>query len=139
MKLRNLALFAVVCALALPTFAASPAKPGKWQVTMEMDIPGMPMKMPPISFTHCLTKEQAENPENAVPKSQKDKDCKVSDLKVDGNTVSYKMECPKSQVSGTGTVTYTDDSYKGVMEMKMGEQEMKTKYSGKRLGDCDEK
>jgi len=139
MKLRNLILFAVVCALALPTFAASPVKSGKWQTTIEMDMPGMPMKMPPMSHTTCITKEQAEDATNAIPKNDKQSGCTFSDVKVDGSTISWKMTCEKQQMTGTGTVTYAGDSYTGKMDMKVADREMHMKYSGKRLGDCDEK
>lgn len=139
MKLRNFALVALVCALVVPAYAAPVGKAGKWQMTMEMDMPGMPMKMPPISFTHCVTKEQAENPESAIPKAQKDSGCKYTDVKVDGSTVSWKVECPKSNMTGTGEVTYSADSYTGKADMKMGDREMHAKYSGKYLGACDEK
>ena len=137
MKLRSFALFVVLCALALPTFAAGPMKAGKWQMTAEMEMPGMPMKMPPVTFNHCVTKEQAESAESAIPKSQQDSGCTYSDVKVDGNTISWKMSCEKQQMTGTGSATYTEDSYTGLMEMKMQDHEMKMKYSGKRLGDCD--
>ena len=139
MKLRNLALFALVCALVVPAYAAGPAKAGKWQTTMEMEMEGMPMKMPPTTFTHCITKEQAEDAANAVPKSQKDSGCTVSDVKVDGGTVSWKMTCEKQHMTGTGTATYTGDSYTGKMDMKVGDREMHMKYAGKYLGACDEK
>ena len=137
MKFRNFALFVFVCALVVPAYGLG--KAGKWQMTMEMDITGMPMKMPPMTFTHCVTKEQAENPEAAIPKSQRDSGCKYTDVKVDGNTVSWKVECEKSKMTGTGEVTYTADSYTGKADMKMQDREMHAKYSGKYLGACDEK
>ena len=139
MKLRNLALFVLVCALVVPAYAAGVGKAGKWQMTMEMDMPGMPMKMPPVSFTHCVTKEQAENPESAIPKNNRDSDCKYTDVKVDGSTVSWKMACEKQGMTGTGAVTYAADSYTGKMDMKVQDREMHMKYSGKYLGDCDAK
>ena len=105
MKLRNLALFALVCALVVPAYAAGIGKAGKWQMTMEMDMPGMPMKMPPVSVTHCVTKEQAENPEAAIPKNNRDSDCKYSDVKVDGSTVSWKVECAKSKTCAVPRAT----------------------------------
>ncbi len=140
MKLRNLALFALVCALVVPAYAAPIGKAGKWQMTMEMDMPGMPVKMPPVTFTHCVTKEQAENPEAAIPKNNRDSDCKYTDVKVDGGTVSWKVECAKSKMTGTGQVTYNGDSYTGKADMKMaGDREVHAKYAGKYLGACDEK
>ena len=137
MKLRRLALFLLVCSLVVPAFAAGPAKAGKWQTTMEMNMEGMPMKMPPVTVTHCITKEQAENAESAIPKSQKDSGCTFSDVKVDGNTVTWKMACEKQQMTGTGSVTYASDTYVGSMDMKAGDREMHMKYSGKYLGACD--
>jgi Protein of unknown function (DUF3617) len=137
MKLRNLALFAVVCALALPTFAASPVKSGKWQTTIEMEMPGMPMKMPPMTHTQCITKEQAEEATAGIPKGKNEAGCTFSDVKVDGSTISWKMTCEKQGMTGNGTVTYADDTYTGKMDMKVADREMHMKYSGKRLGDCD--
>lgn len=136
MKVRTLLLCAVVLAAALPTFAAdSPMKPGKWQVTIQSDIPNMPFKMPPITMTTCITPEQAANPE--PPKDKKNSDCKISDYKLDGNTVTWKMNCEKQQMSGTGKITYSAESYEGVMKMQMGDTEMTQKYTGKLLGACD--
>ena len=139
MKFRNLAMFVVVCAFVVPAWAAGPAKAGKWQTTIEMEMEGMPMKMPPVTSTHCITKEQADDAENAIPKSQKDSGCTFSDVKVDGGTVSWKMTCEKQGMTGAGTVTYAGETYTGKMDMKVQDREMHMKYSGKRLGDCDEK
>jgi hypothetical protein len=135
MKIR---LTLCAAALALPLLAnAGPMKAGKWQLTMQMDMPGMPMKMPPIVTTNCVTKEEAENPQ--PPKQAKDSDCKFSDYKRDGNTISWTMSCPKQNMTGSGRIVYTDTTYDGSMKMKVGEREMSAKYTGKRLGDCDEK
>src|SRR5687767_4106675 len=39
---------ALVVAVAGSAFGQSPQKPGKWNVKMQMEIPGMPFEMPPI-------------------------------------------------------------------------------------------
>jgi hypothetical protein len=44
-----------VLALAVPMFGNTPMKPDKRQVTIEMDVPNMPMKMKPITMTHTVT------------------------------------------------------------------------------------
>ena len=142
MSLRKLTLSAAaVVLLAVPVFAASPQKPGNWKTTMEMEMPGMPVKMPPVTFTHCVTQEDLENPDRAVPKGKQNSNCKVSDYKVDGKKVTWTMKCEGSQpMTGTGEMTFDADSYTGMMKMTMGEsQEMTMKYSGKRLGDCPAK
>ena len=70
---------------------------GRWEVTMQMDMPNMPMKMPPIKTVQCVTKEQVDDP-NQLPKGaqEKNKDCKVSDYKVTGNT-PYKGHKPAEE------------------------------------------
>ena len=135
MKLRTLAVCTLILALGLPAFAddTPSVKPGKWQWTMQMDIPGMPFKMPPVKVTHCVTPEDAKS---AVPSDQ-NKDCKVSDVKVSGNTYSWSVDCPKQKMKGTGEVTYTGDSMTGQMNMDMDGQASTMKYSGKWLGNCD--
>ena len=139
--MRKSMLYVVAGLLALmfvmPAVAAeNPQKPGKWQIKMEMEIPGMPMKMPPFTTTVCINEEDLKDPQKSVPNDPKSQ-CKVSDYEIDGNTVSWTVDCPKQQTKGKGEITFTDESYSGSMVMTVGEQEMKTKYSGKWLGACE--
>ena len=135
MKKLTIAIAAV--ALFLPVLAgATVQRAGKWQVTMEMDMPGMPMKMPAQTFTTCVTKEQAEKPQ--PPKQNQKSDCEVYDYKIDGNVVSWKVKCPKENMTGDGTMKFTAETYEGLVHAKMGEQTVTTKMTGKRIGDCEE-
>jgi hypothetical protein len=130
-----------VCVLSLAAIAAgaqtfkSPQKPGKWQIKMEMDVPGVPMKLPPITTEVCLTEADLSDPQKSVPTDPKS-DCKVADYKVKDSTVSWSVDCPKQKTKGSGEITYAGDTFTGAMKMKMGEQEMATKYSGKWLAAC---
>lgn len=135
MQIRRGLLFFGAAALALPMFAG-PMKAGKWSTTMQTEMPGMPIKIPPVTVETCVTPEQAEHPE---PPKQKNSDCKISDYKLEGSTVTWKMTCEKQNMTGEGKITYGAESYAGEMHMKMGEHEMSAKYSGKRVGDCDSK
>ena len=138
MKLRNVILFALVCSLALPVMAATIAKAGKWESTVQMEMANMPMKIPAHTMTVCVTKEQAENAENLIPKTgDKRGGCTYTDVKVEGTTVSWKMECKESGMTGTGSTTYHGDTYEGSMQMKMRDQNMSAKMTGKFLGACD--
>jgi hypothetical protein len=152
MKKPSLLLLALVCAFAfaLPSFGAdNPQKPGRWEITTDIDMPGMPMKIPPTTRTVCVTKEDIEkNPERTIPKPQKRgggerEDCKISDYKVDKNTVSWTVKCEgEHPLTGNGKMTYEAESFNGVTEMKMGDREMKVVMKGKFLGgECskDEK
>ena len=135
--MRKYALFVLAALTVTATAAAAehPQKPGKWQIKMQMEMPGMPFKMPPVTTEVCLTGEDLSNPEKSVPKDAKSS-CKVGDYKVSGNTVSWTVDCPKENTRGTGEITYSDSSYTGSMMMTVGEQEMTTNYTGKWLGEC---
>ena len=137
MKMRVFAVLTLALCLALPTMAATnPMKPGKWQISMQIDIPNLPVKMPPMKFTQCVTQEDLDkDPQASIPKDQKNS-CKVGDYKVDGNVVTWTVGCPKENMTGSGRITYSDDSYDGEMKMDMDGTESTTKYSAKRLGDC---
>jgi hypothetical protein len=129
-----LAMIASVTAFAGDA-PSSPQKPGKWQLKMTMDMPGMPIKMPPVTIETCVTEEDLKDPQKAVPTDKKS-DCKVGDYTVEGNKVTWTVDCPKQKMKGTGEMTYSDDTYEGLMKMTVGEQEFTTKYSGKYLGAC---
>ena len=140
MKARILVVFMALLALSLSAFAQTYRRDGKWEVKMEMEMPGMPAGMPPMTTTQCVTPEEAADPQKAVPQGRgrgNPNDCKISDFKADGNKVSWKMKCEGAEaMSGTGEFVYAADAYTGMMKMDMGGRSMTMKYSGKRLGDC---
>jgi len=133
-------------------FAQSgPRRDGKWEVTtqMEMAMPNMPqpMSMPPSMQTQCITKEDASDPTKAAPAPPAGRrggpppDCKITDQKIVGNTITAKMTCAgETPTNGTMEMTYSGDTYTGTMIMDMiarGQaMKMTMKYNGKRLGDC---
>ena len=136
MKLRTLALCVFGLALAAPTFAddaKSTMKPGNWSITIQMDMPGM--AMPPMTFTRCITQEQASHPE--PPSDNSVEGCKISDYKLEGNTLTWKMKCEKQGVTGEGRITFSPESYTGEGHMKAGDADMTQKFSGKYLGACE--
>jgi Protein of unknown function (DUF3617) len=122
--------------------AQSPIRPGQWEVVMQMDMPNMPVKMPEMKTMQCVTPEQVKDPASALPSGPQagrggKSDCKVSDYKVSGQTVTWKMACTTPQpITSTGEMTFTDDSYVGTMKMNTAQGDMAMKVSGKRLGDC---
>jgi hypothetical protein len=107
---------------------------GLWEITIKTEMPGM--EMAPIKHTQCLTEK------DFVPQGpqQPGQECEITDVKVDGDTVTWVLECesPGGKMKGTGTTTYSGDSFKGTMEMVMPQTNMKitTHMSGKRIGEC---
>lgn len=111
-------------------------KPGKYEITSKMEMPGM--SMPAQTVTQCLTQE------NPVPdKSLGNQGCEIVDTKENGNTLTWTMECTQQgqKVITTGEMKYAEDSFTGDMTMEMGSQAgnmtIKTQITGKRIGSCD--
>jgi len=133
---RAVVLFAVIllCSGVAAHSAGVDVKEGEWESSTEMSMTMGAMSMPPTitKSTYCLTRE------DLVPKTEKDKDCRILNQKVVGNTLSWRMECKKAE--GEGEVTYRGSTYKGSFRMKMVEDgqtmNMNMKLAGKHLGPC---
>jgi len=129
-------LFALIllCAAGTAHPAGIDMKEGDWEISSVASMTMGAMSMPPTTrkLTYCLTRE------DLVPKTEKDKDCKILNKKVVGNTVSWRMECKKAE--GEGEITYRGTTYNGFYKMKMVEEgqamTMNSKLAGKYLGPC---
>ena len=145
MRLRY--LMAAVIALSVAGIAQEFRRDGRWEVTAQMSMPDMPQmpQMPAQTLTQCITKEEAADPQRAIPPSGRGapSDCKVSDYKVDGNKVTFTATCPSQNSTMNAEIVYGQDKYDGVMKMTMARggqpMNMQMKYTGMRLGDCDKK
>jgi len=133
---QTVVLFALIlfCATGSAQSAGVDMKDGEWEISSETSMTMGAMSMPPSASksTYCLTRE------DLVPKSEKDKECRIVNQKVVGNTVSWRMECKKAE--GEGEITYRGSTYKGNFRMKMVDEgqtmTMNMKLAGKYLGPC---
>lgn len=143
---------AAACMLAAPLAFAGPfdafkgkMKPGLYENKIEMDmgnVPGMPPGMGKQSTTHqhCVTEKDIED--GGIGKGtarNKDGECKIEDVKSSGNSVTYKMVCPKG-TTGETRMTFTGNGYVSdtTMNIDQGGQKMTMKQhmEGKYLGAC---
>jgi hypothetical protein len=132
-RVLGVGLLGVALVAAAPARAAD-TEPGVWwEQTIKMDMPGMPMAMPPQVNKVCVAKGGPKEPPKA------DEGCTVSDVKVAGNKMTWKMECTKPEkMSGDGEMTNLKDSYTGVMNMHSKHGDMTMNLSAKKIGgDCD--
>ncbi len=131
------ALFLFIAAI----FAASnKMREGKWEIAMDMEMKGMPFKMPAVIHTQCITKKDLEDNKKTLPSAGKNEDCKVTNYKVSGNTVTWETVC-KDGTKSSGKITYKGDSYTGTMKMetidkKGNKSSINYKIKGQRKGDC---
>jgi hypothetical protein len=130
--------FVLLFVLASICFADSvpDMREGKWEITTQVEMPGMPTNMPPMKTTQCLTKNDLV-PQNSQPGQE----CSFPETKVTGNKVTYTMECKGKggEMKGEGEITYSKDTFKGIMKMKMPQanMEMISHMEGRRVGACE--
>lgn len=130
------AIFTVLAVLLVPavTLAADTIREGLWEVTTQMEMPGMPMKMPATVMKHCYTQNDVSDQKKII---SRDKNCVVTDLKTSSNKVTWKMKCTgENAATMTGETVFGKDSYTSLMKMHSHGQDMTMKVKGKRLGNC---
>ncbi len=103
----------------------------------KVEIPGMPMAMPPQTLTECLSKQ------DPIPKTDASgQDCKIKDMEQTKDTVTWKMECKQDgrNMVSNGKMVYKGDTFEGTIIIDTGAQGgnmvMTTTITGKRIGDC---
>lgn len=135
---RTISVALLFLLLSLPLLAAGqgPMKEGLWEITTTMDMPGMPVKMPPTTITHCYTKEELKDSQKVVPKQQEN--CKITDLKQSGSRTTWKTVCTgKKPSKGEGEIVFKGGtSYEGSMKFSTEGMVMTSKYKARRIGDC---
>ena len=125
----------IAVSLCVGTAWAGPQmNPGNWEITTNTEMTGMPPQS--ITHTQCITTD------DLVPVSNDaNQECRVTDVQMNGNTVTWKITCGGDQngMDGTGQVVYAGDSMQGAMTFTIrpyGSQ-MKNTISGRRIGNCD--
>jgi len=140
MKTRVSSVVLLTLALSWTALAQAPLpmREGNWSVTVKMSMEGMKMDMPPMTRTQCITAAMAKDPQASLPKGPEGSDCKITDYKASGGTVTYKMECTKpTPMTAVAEMKFTGtDAYTGTMAMEGGGHKMAMALDAKRLGDC---
>jgi hypothetical protein len=126
----------IVLAFALAASMPAPAqgKDDLWEVSTKMEMPGMPMAMPPQTNRFCIGKNRKD--EEFVPKQG---DCSMVESKRAGNKFTYKMDCSGNNPAIVdGAITFGNNVYDGQMRMAMKKTNdtMVMMFTGKRIGDC---
>lgn len=142
MNIRSPLALAAICALALastPALASEPGNMMKMNTTMHMKMAGMPAMGPMTHSMDVCTSARKPDPSQLM-KNQGD--CKVSDYKQVGDTITYHMECSgETQLSGDGKFQMLPDSgIRGAIHIS-GQSSgqpvtMDMTFDGQRTGAC---
>ena len=133
---RNIGFVVVVASLASSSGVRAQGVDQLWEVTMKMEVPGMPMAMPAQVRRVCVARNHKD--EDLIPKRD---GCRLLDSRKAGNTISYTMACTGAEpMNIAGEMTYAADSYEGRMRMTTSQggqpMEMAQTFTGKRVGAC---
>ena len=108
-------IMVVLMALFSPAIAGAGPKihEGQWEITVDIEMPGMPMQMPSNTFTQCVKKD------DPIPHTKDpNQSCKTKDVQKKGNTYTWTMECtnPGGKMTGKGMITYEKTVFRGFLQ-----------------------
>lgn len=116
-------------------------RPGRWQVTMQMDFPGgkLPEGMglsEPTTSIACVTAEDLAKWGSPVPLFE-EQGCKVTNLSTAAREYSYTVRC-EDAVFDLKTIVHSPDSYSTISRSHGQDptQDLVMKISGKRVGEA---
>ena len=112
--------------------AAAQAPRGElWETTSQPAMEGMPMKMPSRTAKVCTPVEWKEPPSGQ-------RNCKSSNMKIEGNKVTWDVQCTGPTMTGTGEILREgSDAYSGTIKLAADQGNMTIKVTGKKVGSCD--
>ncbi len=122
--------------LTTAVYADINVEKGMWEISNRMEVSGMPIKIPDSKISQCIDRQ------TIVPKADEkvNKYCKIIEQKIDGNTVSWKMQCT-NKMQSHGSITYSGQTFEGLVTTttevpSMGEMIITNHISGRRTGEC---
>lgn len=132
--LRRLALSALVLFGSLPILADEPT--GElWETTSQMEMAGMPFKMPARPIKICAARDAQDPPGSA----NDERGCANTDMARVGSKVTWTSTCTgPPAMTGQGEITYEGtDAYTGTIKYTSSEGNMTINLTGKKIGSCD--
>lgn len=126
--------------LAAGCSSAPDMKEGRWEISSDFGMKGIPIRMPTISYTQCLDKA------NFIPRDQKQMgpECSVTEQQVEGDMVRWQVTCDNgtTQTISKGLITYSGVLFSGTIDVTIngGPVAMNATSTvvGKYLGPCSQ-
>lgn len=125
---------ATVATLAAPQLAQAAQDGQLWEVTSQMNVPGMPAGALGARTARVC---RGNDPREDAAKQSDTKDCKVEKLEQSATHLAMTLSCPQGRMTIDQTYNAARTSYKGTMRMASKDGEMVMNTSGRKLGTCD--
>lgn len=125
--------FASALLAALPL--AATAQTGElWEITSQMNIPGMPAGMGAQTQRVC----QGDDPERRAAAEKKDRqECKVVDKKQTATSLTVTMKCKDGTMTIDQQYNAARTEFKGSMKMTSKEGDFTVNTTGRKVGECN--
>ena len=136
-KQTTTAMFLIFTIILAPHAWGLDFQEGRYEITTAIKMPDTPGAPPQTTITRCMT------PQDPLPdQSSADPNCQVIDMKTQGNTVTWKVECKQEGqiMKGNGKMTYYGDHFEGTVDIVMldpdGNMTITNVIKGRRVGPC---
>lgn len=117
--------------------AAEPElRPGRWLMTMSVDVEGVPFSMQAVTAPTCMDADDAHWGVDGAGIEGKGS-CSFGNRRVDGDWVRYEMVCDDDAAT-TGSFAFRPaaESVQGTGVVRTGSAMIRQAWSGERTGDC---
>ena len=129
MTVRFLAIFLA----ALPRLVIAQGSGELWEISTQMNMPGMPAGMGGQTQRVC----QGDDPERRAASDKEQKDCKVTDKKQTATRLQLTMTCKQGTMTIDQQYNAARTEFKGSMKMTSKDGEFVINTTGRKVGACN--
>ena len=124
----------LLCLFLAPVGAQAQETGVLWETSSQADVPGMPMKLPPVTGQHCAKADWSEAPQSGDPSQH----CQNTDFKRTANKLTWSVVCENPPMTGEGELNFSGtDAYAGTVQFKTADKSIHVNLTGKKIGTCD--
>jgi hypothetical protein len=125
--------FFAAAVLALPLAAAAQNNGELWEISTQMNIPGMPAGMGGQTQRVC----QGDDPERRAASDKDQKDCKVTDKKHTATRTTITMQCKQGTMTVDQQYNAARTEFKGSIKMTSKDGDFNMNTTGRKVGACN--
>ncbi len=125
--------FLATVLVALPIAAVAQDTGELWEITSQMNIPGMPAGMGGQTQRVC----QGDDPARRAANDKDQKDCKVTDKKQTATRLQVTMTCKQGTMTIDQQYNAARTEFKGSMKMNTKDGDFTINTTGRKVGACN--
>jgi len=125
--------FLAAAVLALPLVAVAQNNGELWEISTQMNIPGMPAGMGGQTQRVC----QGDDPERRAASDKDQKDCKVTDKKQTATRTTVTLQCKQGTMTVDQQYNAARTEFKGGIKMTSKDGDFNMNTTGRKVGACN--